>query len=169
MKGIWLGIETDDRGRICTVMLPGEPPWTHAKTVRYRDLSEFQVEWKEELDGWKHSVSAGLDFYEYVRGSSPIGDWLSTRGDVAIEHFNYPSLYPYFEADIHGIPDTFHKAYVLAMCAYYRGSAFRTAKELLLEVYGLQRRILRLEEGLHRLAYTLPPPRNQPQALYCPF
>jgi hypothetical protein len=169
MTCIWLGIETDEQGRICTATLPGERPWIHGKTIRYRNLKEFEDAWKAEFDGWQHDFSVALDYYEYVRKPSPIVDWLTTRRDIAIEYFNFPGIYPYFEAEVAEIPDTFHKAYILAMCAYHRGMAFRTAKELLLEVYGLQRRLQRLEEGLNRLAYTIPPPRNEPKALYCPF
>lgn len=67
------------------------------------------------------------------------------------------------------LPDTFHKAYVLAMWAYYRGHAQQTARNLILEVYSLQRRLQRLEEGLNRMAYTTPPHRCDPNGIYCPF
>jgi hypothetical protein len=169
MTSIWLGVETDDQGRICTVALTGSPPWTHPKTLRYKNIHEFQETWKGELDRWSYDYLVALDYYEYARRSTPVGDWLSTRGEIAIEYFNFPSLYGYFEPEVSEIPDTFRKAYVLAMCAYYRGTTFQVARELLLEVYGLQRRLQRLEDNLNRLAYTLPPPRKEPTALYCPF
>ena len=172
MTTIWLGIETDERGRICTAVLTGDSPWTNnGRTARYRDLHEFQEAWKEEFDGWSFDVSIALDYFEYVRKPSAVADWFTERKDAVLDYFNYESLYPYFEHEVlrQAIPDTFHKAYTLALCAYYRGRSLRVAKGLLLEVYALQNRLQGLEEGLNRLAHTIPPPRNDPTGVFCPF
>lgn len=169
MKPIFVGLDTDEQGRICTVMLSGDRPWTHAKMVRYLDIQQFQEAWKGEFDGWKFDFAVALDHFEFVRRPSKVADWLTTRREVFIDHFNFPGLYPYFENDVREVPDTFHKAYVLAMCAYYRGHAQQTARDLILEVYSLQRRLQKLEEGLNRMAYTTPPARSEPYGIYCPF
>lgn len=169
MKPIWIGLETDESGRICTAILQGDKPWTQAKTVRYLNIQQFQEAWKEEFDGWSLDFSVALDSSEFVGRSSKAADWLMTRKDVAIDYFNFSGLYAYFENDARKIPITFRKAYILAMCAYYRGHAQQTAKELLLEVYSLQSRLSRLEEGLNRVAHTTPPQRGDKNNLYCPF
>ena len=169
MKPIWMGLDTDDKGGICTAVLTGERPWINAKTARYLDLQHFQDSWREEFDGWKFDFMVALDYFECVRRPSEVADWLTNRRDISIDHFNYPGLYPYFENDVRDVPDPFHKAYVLAMCSYYRSHAQQTAKDLILEAYSLQRRLQRLEEGLNRLAYTIPSQKNPPYDAYIPF
>lgn len=169
MKPICVGLETDEQGRICTAMLTGDRPWAHARTVRYLNLQQFEDAWKEEFDGWSFDFTVALDYFEFVRHPSPVADWLTTRREVVIDYFNFPSLYPYFENDVLEIPDTFRKAYALAICSYYRNHAQQTAKDLILEIYSIQRRLSRLEEGLNRMAYTTPPPKGNPHSIYCPF
>jgi hypothetical protein len=171
MIAIWLGIETDEQGRICTATLAGDRPWADHKTQRYRDLQGFKDAWKTEFEGWKFDVTVGMDYFEFARKPSPVADWFTTNKEVEIGYFNFPSLFPYFEDEVRfqAIPDTFHRAYTLALCAYYRGRSHRIANSLVLEVYSLQRRLHRLEEGLNRLAHTIPPSRNDPHGIYCPF
>jgi hypothetical protein len=86
-------------------MLTGDRPWTHAKTVRYLDLQQFQDAWKEEFDGWKFDFAVALDYFEFVRRPSKVADWLTTRREVFIDYFNFPGLYPYFENDVLEVPD----------------------------------------------------------------
>lgn len=117
----------------------------------------------------EHGVSAAAKEFDITRFA--IYDWLRKNGVYSQGKMaeNFPGLYPHFEDDVREVPDTFQKAYVLAMCAYYRGHAQQTARNLILEVYSLQRRLQRLEEGLNRMAYTTPLHRGDPNGIYCPF
>ncbi len=169
MRPIWIGLDTDEKGRICMAVLTGDRPWTQTKTVRYLDLQQFQDAWEESFNDCKFDFAVALDYFEFVRGPSEVVAWLTVRRDMVLDYFNFPGLYPHFEDDVREVPDTFHKAYVLAMCAYYRGHAQQTARNLILEVYSLQRRLQRLEEGLNRMAYTTPLHRGDPNGIYCPF
>lgn len=171
MTPIWLGIETGDQGRICAATLTGENPWTNktSRRVRYRSLQEFQEAWNEEFDGWKFEFSVGLDYFESL--PSQVAGWLTTKSGIQLEYFNYSSLYPYYQDELRflKIPDTFHKAQILAMCAFHRSHAYRLSQNLITEVYTMQNQLRRLEEGLNRLAHTIPPAKNQPHSIYCPF
>jgi hypothetical protein len=71
----------------------GDRPWTYARTVRYLNLQQFQDAWKEEFDGWKFDFAVALDYFEFVHRPSKVADWLTTRREVVIDYFNFPSLY----------------------------------------------------------------------------
>lgn len=157
MRPIWIGLDTDEKGRICMAELTGDRPWTQTKTVRYLDLQQFQDAWEESFNDCKFDFAVALDYFEFVRGPSELVAWLTARRDIVLDYFNFPGLYPYFEDEVREMPGTFHKAYQ------------QTARNLMLEVYSLQRRLQRLEEGLNRMAYTTPPHRCDPNGIYCPF
>jgi len=168
-KMLWIGLDSDKDTVRLVSLEPIRPsaPWP-LDLRSFHELAEFVDYWNEHAK-LATVLRVAID---NINDEDPLGviDWL-TRTGTAVQRFGLEigDYYIYSQdAQLAKVPQSFRRAYSLALCSFYRSRADRLTRHLSHQLYRLETRLTGMRRTLEKLALAVPIDEEL-SASYCPF